>query len=110
MSGHTLWSETRKRRQPVLRVHVRRDSEGMWFWYHWTCRRAEVQIGTFDEARESALAHNCGSPRPAEKPLSWHIEVDCDRNRLSASWLCPDCKQYCASHTPCDCCFDTRDD
>jgi hypothetical protein len=102
-----MWGAVRDRHWRTGRVHIRRDSDGLWFWYHPTCRTAEAQIDTFDAARVAALAHadeeRC--PQPA-KPFASHIEVDCDRNRLRASWLCPDCKQYCASHNPCDCCFD----
>ncbi len=91
----------------LRRIHVRQDSEGRWFWYHEACRSAKAEIPTYDAALHDAFAH--AADMPCRKPAkSWavHIEVDPDGNRERASWLCPYCKQYCASHNPCDCCFD----
>jgi hypothetical protein len=83
------------------RVHIRRDSENRWFWYHYQCHSAQALFPTQPDALTAALSHSCKNHRST---FYGHIEVDPDRNNLSASWLCPSCKQYCASHNPCDCC------
>jgi len=95
----------------VRRVHVRQDSEGRWFWYHPCCSGANAGIGGWAEAGREAAAHAALGVCPApEKPYGTHIAVDPDENGQRASWLCPDCKQYCASHNPCDCCMDAESD
>lgn len=101
----TTYLDQWARRPAVRRVHVRRDSEGRWFWYHQLCGKAECGLNTWVRAYLGAcwhLAHGCGSGTP----FGSHIEADPDANTLRASWLCPGCRQYCASHTPCDCCWD----
>ena len=96
-------------RDAVRRVCVRRDDEGRWFWFHPACRAATAGIDGFDLALWQAVEHAtlAACPHPF-KPFGSHIVVDCDKNELRASWLCPWCKQYCASHTPCDCCCDAE--
>lgn len=89
----------------VRLVHVRRDSEGRWFWYHRLCGKAGTNPPTWPDAYFSACWHlldDCGTG----KLFGTHIEADPDANTLRASWLCPGCRQYCASHTPCDYCMD----
>lgn len=81
------------------RTRVRRDTRGLWFWFHPSCSSAEAQLTTHTQALGSALGHSCES-----HPVRYgtHIEVE---PTDGASWLCPGCKQYCASDNPCDCCF-----
>lgn len=93
------------------RVHVRRDSEGRWFWVHYACRAATAEIGSFQDALGQAVEHVRVSPcQSSTKLFGDHIAVNCDANRLRASWLCPECKQYCSSHNPCDCCMDVAEE
>jgi hypothetical protein len=87
----------------IRRVHVRRDSEGRWFWYHHQCRGAEAEFPTQPAALTAGVTHSCEEKRST---MLVHIAVNPDGNSQSASWLCPYCKQYCASHNPCDCCMD----
>lgn len=92
-------------RRPAVRlVHVRRDSEGRWFWYHWLCRKGESGL-TWGHAMAVAYWHTRGPCASGTMFIS-HIDADPDTNTLRASWLCPECRQYCASHNPCDCCSD----
>lgn len=111
MTERLLHTASTQQHPYLRRVHVRRDTEGRWFWFHNVCRAAKAGIGTFSEALSQAFAHanDAPCPRPAES-FATHIAVDCDANSLRASWLCPWCKQYCASHTPCDCCADVEVD
>lgn len=91
--------------RPVVRlVHVRRDSEGRWFWYHRLCQKAGCGL-TWSHAMAVAYWHVRG-PCASGTPFLVHIEADPDANANRASWLCPGCRQYCASHAPCDCCMD----
>lgn len=114
----TTYREDWAQRPAVRLVHVRRDSEGRWFWYHHRCRRALSGIGDWRDAVAQADQHarhdvrdpytglcTASDVRPGT-PFLDHIEADPDANTLRASWLCPDCRQYCASHNPCDCCWD----
>lgn len=105
MSGHRPWREVRDAHPHIRRVHVRQDSEGHWFWVHHQCRGAQAEFATQDAALDAGLGHACGQVRT----FATHIEVDPSGNSQSASWLCPYCKQYCASHNPCDCCSDDMD-
>jgi hypothetical protein len=110
VTNRTPWKPTASTAPYLRRVHIRRDEDGLWFWFHPVCRVAEAQFDAWGTALESASAHAAGSheQRP-EKTFCGHIEVDPDRNSLRASWLCPWCKQYCPSHNPCDCCMDPID-
>lgn len=112
MTTNRLLHTALPNQHPYLRrVHVRRDEEGRWFWVHYACRTARAEIATFDVALGQAFEHARGVPCPRpEKSFVDHIEVDCGGNRQQASWLCPWCRQYCASHNPCDCCQDTSAD
>jgi hypothetical protein len=84
------------------RTRVRRDNRGRWFWFHPACSSAQAQLPTHSQALGSALEHSCDS-----HPVKYgtHIPIE-PVDTGGASWLCPHCKQYCASDNPCDCCMD----
>lgn len=100
----TTYLEAWAQRPAVRLVHVRCDSEGCWFWYHRLCSKAGSGL-PWSHAMAVAYWHARG-PCATGIPFLGHIEADPDVNELRASWLYPDCRQYCASHTPCDCCWD----
>lgn len=101
------WLEDWQQRPAARLVYVRRDSEGRWFWYHNLCHAAAAGIGAWRDAVVEAAQHAKHDVHNwPGTPFFGHIDADPDTNRERASWLCPDCKQYCASHNPCDCCGD----
>ena len=100
----TTYLEQWQQRPAVRLVHVRRDAEGRWFWWHNLCHKGGSGVTTWMHAMAVAYWHTRG-PCASGTKFGSHIEADPNANTQRASWLCPDCRQYCASDNPCDCCW-----